>query len=112
MGGDALRRLYGKLIQDDRTGEALEIVLHSRAGKPRRHGRAPAAIDRPLRRGAHRPRKRGAAPAAAQAAGGQTSLSVQVHPNDGYAMAHEHKLGKTEAWVILAAGRAPGSATA
>ncbi len=31
-------------------------------------------------------------------------LSVQVHPDDAYAIAHEHgKLGKTEAWRILAA---------
>ena len=29
------------------------------------------------------------------------SLSVQVHPDDEYAKAHENKLGKTEAWVIL-----------
>lgn len=30
------------------------------------------------------------------------SLSVQVHPNDAYAMAHEgNELGKTEMWVVL-----------
>ena len=28
-------------------------------------------------------------------------LSVQVHPDDAYAAAHEGKLGKSEAWVIL-----------
>ena len=28
-------------------------------------------------------------------------LSVQVHPDDIYAMAHEGQLGKTEVWVIL-----------
>lgn len=28
-------------------------------------------------------------------------LSVQVHPNDSYAMEHEGELGKTEAWYIL-----------
>ena len=32
-------------------------------------------------------------------------LSVQVHPNDDYALAHEgNELGKTEMWVVLAAG--------
>ncbi len=30
-------------------------------------------------------------------------LSVQVHPNDAYALAHEGDLGKTEMWVVLAA---------
>ena len=28
-------------------------------------------------------------------------LSVQVHPDDEYAMTHEHSLGKTESWYIL-----------
>lgn len=30
-------------------------------------------------------------------------LSVQVHPDDRYALAHEGDLGKTEMWVVLAA---------
>lgn len=30
-------------------------------------------------------------------------LSVQVHPDDQYAMAHEGELGKTECWYILSA---------
>lgn len=34
-------------------------------------------------------------------------LSVQVHPGDAYATAHEGKLGKSEAWIILSAE--PGS---
>ncbi|HAN43844.1 MAG TPA: mannose-6-phosphate isomerase [Ruminococcaceae bacterium] len=29
------------------------------------------------------------------------NLSVQVHPNDEYALKHENQLGKTEAWVVL-----------
>ena len=31
------------------------------------------------------------------------TLSVQVHPDNAYAAAHENKLGKTEAWLILQA---------
>lgn len=31
-------------------------------------------------------------------------LSVQVHPDDGYAALHENDFGKTEAWVVLDAG--------
>lgn len=30
-------------------------------------------------------------------------LSVQVHPDDSYAQEHEHSLGKTEMWYVLAA---------
>ena len=33
----------------------------------------------------------------------QRWLSVQVHPDDDYALAHEDDLGKTEMWVVLAA---------
>lgn len=31
------------------------------------------------------------------------ALSVQVHPNDEYALIHEHEYGKNEAWVVLEA---------
>ena len=30
-------------------------------------------------------------------------LSIQVHPNDEYGLAHEGEWGKTEMWVVLAA---------
>ena len=32
-------------------------------------------------------------------------LSIQVHPDDDYALEHENSLGKTEMWYILAAKR-------
>ncbi len=31
-------------------------------------------------------------------------LSVQVHPNNAYALANEHDLGKHEAWIVLDVG--------
>lgn len=37
----------------------------------------------------------------------QNDLSVQVHPDDEYGLAHEGELGKTECWYILSAD--PGS---
>lgn len=33
------------------------------------------------------------------------ALSVQVHPDDEYALSHEHSLGKTEMWYVLDAGK-------
>lgn len=33
----------------------------------------------------------------------QDDLSVQVHPDDAYAMAHANDLGKTECWLVLEA---------
>ncbi len=35
-------------------------------------------------------------------------LSVQVHPDDAYALAHEDSLGKTEMWYVLAARAGAG----
>jgi mannose-6-phosphate isomerase len=40
----------------------------------------------------------------------EENLSVQVHPDDAYASAHEHSRGKTEMWHILRA--APGARVA
>lgn len=36
-----------------------------------------------------------------------SDLSVQVHPSDGFALANEHSLGKTEMWYVVDA--APGA---
>ena len=33
------------------------------------------------------------------------NLSVQVHPDDAYALANENSLGKTEMWYVLSAGK-------
>lgn len=100
-GGDALRRLYGKDIPDERTGEALEIScipgLESTddMGEPltRLIARSGAAL---VGEGNTEP-----FPLLLKLLAAKSSLSVQVHPDDAYAMPHEKKLGKTEAWVIL-----------
>lgn len=36
------------------------------------------------------------------------NLSVQVHPDDSFAQAHENSLGKTECWIILGAEAGAG----
>jgi mannose-6-phosphate isomerase len=103
-GGDALRKIFGKDIPDDRTGESLEVSalpgLISRdetgAGLDEliaRHGRAltGSRVGEPF-------------PLLLKLIDARDRLSVQTHPDDAYAAAHENgKLGKTEAWVILAA---------
>ena len=38
----------------------------------------------------------------------QNDLSVQVHPSDAYALAHENQFGKTEMWYILDAEEGAG----
>ena len=101
-GGDKLMRVYDKPIEDIPTGESLECscvkdlestddtgaqlpYLVSKYGMPfaGKYEREPF-------------------PLLLKLIDAKDKLSVQVHPNDAYAHAHEHgKLGKTEAWLIL-----------
>ncbi len=102
-GGNELKTLYGLDIPDERTGEALVVSaidglcstdengtplpeLLERYGKTLAGERTPTPF-----------------PLLLKLLDARDRLSVQVHPNDEYALLKEHKLGKTEAWVILKA---------
>jgi len=100
-GGDALRSLYHKPIPDDRTGEALEISCIPGLESTDDLGETLPALIR--RSGAALVGERNTQPfpLLLKLLAARTDLSVQVHPDDAYAMAKEGKLGKTEAWVIL-----------
>lgn len=102
-GGEGLRTRYNKDIPDPRTGEALEVsaikglesvsdtgetLTDMLAGDPLRLTGKPEAGEFPL---------------LLKLLCADEPLSVQVHPDDAYARAHEGKLGKSEAWVILGA---------
>ena len=100
-GGDGLKKIFGKDIPDQRTGESLEVSaipgLESRTpdGKTltrwiEEKGAAltGTAVTRPF-------------PLLLKLLDARDTLSVQVHPDDAYAARVEGKLGKTEAWVIL-----------
>ena len=109
-GGYALKKQFGKDTPDDITGESLEVSalpgLESRvsggeyAGKTLREmhslwGKSLTGLegnDFPL---------------LLKFLDTRQPLSVQVHPDDSYALSHEGKLGKSEAWYILDA--APGA---
>lgn len=89
-GGDALGRLFGKHIPDDRTGEALEASTLPGLESTTEDGQTLTAL------------AGGALPLLLKLLDAREALSVQVHPDDAYAAAHEGgKLGKTEAWYIL-----------
>ena len=89
-GGDALRRLFGKDIPDDHTGEALEASTLPGLESVAEDGRTLTDI------------AGGPLPLLLKLLDAREPLSVQVHPGDTYAAAYEHgKLGKTEAWLIL-----------
>ena len=110
-GGDALRRLFGRSQPYPLTGESWELSCHPHgasivadgpyAGLPLTEvldkdreallGERDASLDR--------------FPLLIKFLDIQDLLSVQVHPDDTYAFAHEQgDPGKTEAWYILEAG--------
>ena len=101
-GGEKLRTVYGKSIAEVPTGESLEVSCI-----PGLESTDDAGVKLPDLIAKY------GAPFAGKYAGetfplllkfidAAESLSVQVHPDDAYAGAHENgKLGKTEAWLIL-----------
>ncbi len=105
-GGRALKDLFGKDIPDDRTGESLEISalgeMQSRVSNGELAGRTLGeavglwgeALTGPLG-------PDGRFPLMLKLLDAREMLSVQVHPDDGYALKNDGKLGKTEAWVVL-----------
>lgn len=108
-GGQRLRALAGKpLPEGARIGEAWETALDSVVITPPHTGQTLGALverygeallgARAIAVYGHR------FPLLAKFLDAQDWLSVQAHPNDAYATAHEGgKLGKTETWYILAA---------
>ena len=102
-GGEGLRAL-GKAIPDARTGESLEVSVLPGLESRDEAGRTLTALLKE-----HGEAMRGTQvgetfPLLLKLISAQEMLSVQVHPDDAYANVHEGgKLGKTEAWVILAA---------
>ncbi len=107
-GGDGLRTLYNKDIPDPRTGEALEISaikdLESISAAGEKLGEI---LDRdPMRLTGKAQAEE--FPLLLKLLCAKQPLSVQVHPDDAYSRENEGKLGKSEAWVILAADEGAG----
>ena len=100
-GGEGLRAL-GKAIPDPHTGESLEVSVLPGLESRDEAGRTLTAL-----LAEHGEAMRGTQvgetfPLLLKLISAREMLSVQVHPDDAYAHAHEGgKLGKTEAWVIL-----------
>ena len=100
-GGDRLRTKYGKRIPEVPTGESLEVSCIPGLESRDDFGRTlPELIGeyggRFVGKYAGQP-----FPLLLKLIDASDTLSVQVHPGDAYAAAHEGKLGKTEAWLIL-----------
>lgn len=102
-GGNDLRTLYHKDIPDERTGECLEMsAIPGLESRDEAGHTLPELIEtyggRLTGPGFEKP-----FPLLLKLLDARDTLSVQVHPDDAYAARVESKLGKTEAWHILAA---------
>lgn len=110
-GGTRLRTEYGKDCDLDRIAESWELSAHKdgqsivaggeHAGKTL--GEYIAACGREILG------RRGAAfemfPILIKFIDAKQNLSVQVHPDDAYALANEGEYGKTEVWYVLSADK-------
>ncbi|MBR3503595.1 MAG: class I mannose-6-phosphate isomerase [Clostridia bacterium] len=107
-GGRALGDYFGKPIPDDRTGESLEIsALPGRESTVENGPLAGMNLAAILEKwGKELTGDAEGFPLLLKLLDAREMLSVQVHPDDAYASAHENgKLGKTEAWLVIAAER-------
>ena len=103
-GGSMLRDAFMKDAPDDRTGESLEVsALADRESVVRNGVHAGKTFTKMIElwgeslTGAYE----GEFPLLLKLLDAQQMLSVQVHPGDAYGMAHDGKLGKSEAWIVL-----------
>ncbi len=94
-GGEMLRNAFMKPAPEGKVGESLEVS-------------ALRGLESVIKNGEMAGRKLSDAfgsdfPLLLKLLDARETLSVQVHPGDEYALEHEGKRGKTEAWVILGA---------
>lgn len=107
-GGSALKTRFGKVSDLDRLAETWELSVREKENTCIANGPyAGMTLAEYLRRtgeDAVSPTYDGGRfPLLIKLIDAADRLSVQVHPSDAYAQAHEHDPGKTEMWYIVAA---------
>ena len=103
-GGSMLRDVFMKDTPDDCTGESLEVsALEGRESVVRNGVHAGKTFTKMIELWGRdlTGTDGGEFPLLLKLLDAQDSLSLQVHPGDEYALEHEGKLGKSEAWVVL-----------
>ena len=106
-GGTRLRDLYGKKCDYDIIAESWELSAHKEGPSIVASGRHrgllfPEYLERVGRESwgwKCQPLER--FPLLVKLIDARDNLSVQVHPDDGYALEHENEYGKNEMWYIL-----------
>jgi mannose-6-phosphate isomerase len=110
-GGRNLERVLGRELPPGRVAESWEIAAHDDGASTVANGpytgrtltevHGLLGLDLIGRRNGWA-QERGKFPLLVKLLDASDKLSVQVHPNDAYALAHEgNELGKTEMWVVL-----------
>ena len=105
-GGTKLRDEFGYKIPSDKVGEYWAISAHPHGVSTIKNGRfAGTGLDQLYAE--HRELFGNSSelvfPLLTKILDANDWLSVQVHPDDHYAMEHEGELGKTECWYVIAA---------
>ena len=105
-GGQKLNTRFGYELPYEKTGECWAISAHPNVSSIIKNGRFKGRTlqdlyekDRELFNHIPSPRF----PLLTKILDANDDLSVQVHPNDDYALTYEKDLGKTECWVVLEA---------
>jgi mannose-6-phosphate isomerase len=108
-GGRNLAR-YGRSLPDGIVAESWDVAAHPNGSSPIRDGalQGRSLVDAMevwgealLGDSNQDALARGRFPLLIKLLDANTFLSVQVHPDDAYAFAHEGELGKTEMWIVL-----------
>ena len=116
-GGEKLKTKYNKPIKSNKTGESWEVSCHKNGYSHVENGEyagksLPEVCDilkTGLLGGKYQNMDAGGAsarfPLLMKIIDACDDLSIQVHPDDDYALQHEGDLGKTEMWYIVDAER-------
>ena len=106
-GGVALREKYGKKTDKNPVGESWELSFHKDGPTKIADGRTlmEAVTEADLGKNC-----KGFPffPMLIKFIDAKADLSVQVHPSDDYALAHENSFGKTEMWYVVEAEQGAG----
>jgi mannose-6-phosphate isomerase len=110
-GGSRLNDDYSKGVNTETLGETWECSTHPDGPSEVASGEYKGMLlsdllrEHPEYLGTH-PRTKGELPILVKLIDAKKDLSVQVHPDDDYAMEHENgSLGKTEMWYVLDAAK-------
>lgn len=105
-GGDHLKTVFGYDIPSNHTGELWAISAHSHGPSTVLNGPFAGKTLNEVwdsNREVFGNAKGDVFPLLTKILDANQDLSVQVHPDDTYAMQHEHELGKTECWYVISA---------